>query len=116
MASTSALAFDRSSWTLVLFVVFAALITYILWGILYQFYYDPLARYHGPRLAAFTNYWRLYVDIVQQKSFVHELEELHDKYGTACPHQAIHGLQFSVGDVVRIGPREVRLSEAYIPY
>ena len=85
MASISSLAFDLSPWTLALFVIFAALITYMLWGIFYQFYDDPLARYRGPRLAAFTNYWRLYVDIVQQKSFVHELEELHEKYGTARP-------------------------------
>lgn len=83
---------DNSLWTLAVFVVLATITTYVLWIILYYIYLDPLAQYRGPRLATFTKYWRVYIDIVQQKSFVHELEQLHRKYGTGHARHIKRGL------------------------
>ena len=54
MVSISVSGSDGSSWTLVLFVVLAAVTTYVLWGVLYHISLDSLAQYRGPRLAAFT--------------------------------------------------------------
>ncbi|KAK7532076.1 cytochrome P450 monooxygenase-like protein [Phyllosticta citribraziliensis] len=65
-------------------------ITWIAWQALYNVYFHPLARFPGPRLAAATRYWKAWVECVQEKSFTHELEKLHARYGK----------------VVRVGPNE----------
>lgn len=48
---------------------------------IYNAYLGPLSKLPGPRLAAFTTWWKFYVEIVQKRSFAHELLKLHAIYG-----------------------------------
>lgn len=45
------------------------------------FVWHPLSHFPGPRLAAFTTFYKAYIDCVAKSSFVHTLERLHEKYG-----------------------------------
>ena len=45
------------------------------------FVWHPLSHFPGPRLAAFTTFYKAYIDCVAKSSFVHILERLHEKYG-----------------------------------
>ncbi|KAL5050939.1 hypothetical protein BDW71DRAFT_215080 [Aspergillus fruticulosus] len=77
-----------------------ALLSYSLYHVCNTFYWHPLARFPGPPLAALTRFYRAYIDISLNHSFVHHLGELHGKYG----------------DVIRIGPNELhfRSPAAYL--
>ncbi|KAL4963865.1 cytochrome P450 [Aspergillus stella-maris] len=66
-------------------------LTLSLFHVLRAFYWHPLARFPGPRLAALTTLYRAYYDCIPSKSFVHHLAALHRQYG----------------DIVRIGPNEL---------
>ncbi|KAK7510590.1 cytochrome P450 monooxygenase-like protein [Phyllosticta citriasiana] len=68
----------------------AIALTWVAWRAVYNIYFHPLARFPGPKLAAATRYWKAWVECFQAKSFVHELEKLHARYGK----------------VVRVGPNE----------
>ncbi|KAL4944118.1 hypothetical protein BDV06DRAFT_233850 [Aspergillus oleicola] len=68
-----------------------AALTVSLYHVCRSFYWHPLARFSGPRLAALTTLYRAYYDCLPSKSFVHHLAELHRQYG----------------DIVRIGPNEL---------
>lgn len=65
-------------------------VTWVAWQAMYNIYFHPLARFPGPRAAAATRYWKAWVECFQEKSFCHELEKLHARYGK----------------VVRVGPNE----------
>jgi hypothetical protein len=41
----------------------------------------PLADFPGPRLAAFTEWYKTYRELICRESWVHVLAELHKKYG-----------------------------------
>lgn len=47
----------------------------------YNVYLHPLAKYPGPRLAAATTLWKLYVESIWRRSISLYLRELHDQYG-----------------------------------
>lgn len=66
---------------------------------LYNALLHPLAKFPGPRAAGVTEWWKAYVEVVQQESMVHLLVKLHKKYG----------------DIVRVGPNELHFAnpEAY---
>ncbi|KAK8228037.1 cytochrome P450 monooxygenase-like protein [Phyllosticta capitalensis] len=70
-------------------------VTWVAWQAMYNIYFHPLARFPGPRAAAATRYWKAWVECFQEKSFCHELEKLHARYGK----------------VVRVGPNELHFSE-----
>ncbi|KAF9057330.1 cytochrome P450 [Panaeolus papilionaceus] len=62
---------------------------------IYRLYFHPLSNIPGPRIAAFTSFYRAFYDIVRDGQWVHHLEYLHSIYGT----------------VVRVGPNELHFSE-----
>jgi hypothetical protein len=69
---------------------------------LYNVFFHPLARFPGLRASGITEWWKTYIEVVQQESMVHLLVKLHEKYG----------------DIVRVGPNEVSdmlLSEYPLP-
>ncbi|KAJ5185209.1 Cytochrome monooxygenase lcsI [Penicillium cf. griseofulvum] len=70
---------------------------YLLWTVVYNLYFSPLAKFPGPKLAACTNLQNLYWTSTGQ--YHYKLKELHDKYG----------------DVVRTGPSSLvyRSSQAW---
>lgn len=42
---------------------------------------SPLAKFPGPRLAALTNWYEFYYDVIQQGKFTAHIQELHRIYG-----------------------------------
>ncbi|KAL3472255.1 cytochrome P450 [Aspergillus californicus] len=68
-----------------------ALLTYLVYRVVDTFYWHPLSRFPGPRLAALSRLYRAYIDCSPSKSFVHTLGQLHEQYG----------------DIIRIGPNEL---------
>ncbi|WEW56407.1 hypothetical protein PRK78_001850 [Emydomyces testavorans] len=77
-------------WVLLLLCVAA----WILYQAVRAFYWHPLARFPGPRVAALTRLYKAYVECVAQGSFVHVLEKYHERFG----------------DIVRVGPNELHFS------
>lgn len=48
---------------------------------IYNAYFHPLSKFPGPRLAAATTLWKLYVEAIAQRSMALYLRELHEEYG-----------------------------------
>jgi hypothetical protein len=48
---------------------------------IYRLFLHPLAKYPGPKLAALSNWYELYYDVVQQGKFTFHIQELHKIYG-----------------------------------
>lgn len=42
---------------------------------------SPLAHFPGPRLAALSNWYEFYFDVILQGQFTPHIQELHKKYG-----------------------------------
>lgn len=42
---------------------------------------SPLAAFPGPKLAALTNWYEFYYDVILQGKFTSKIQELHKKYG-----------------------------------
>jgi hypothetical protein len=62
----------------------AALLVYLVSACFKAFknvYQHPLSQFPGPRLAAATDSWKAWVEVVQDASFCHVLEDLHKTYG-----------------------------------
>ncbi|KAJ2932079.1 hypothetical protein H1R20_g5015, partial [Candolleomyces eurysporus] len=61
----------------------------------WRLYFHQLARFPGPKIAALTDYYVTYYDLVKYGATVHQLEVLHQRYGP----------------VVRIGPNKLHFSD-----
>ena len=48
---------------------------------IYRLFLHPLAKYPGPKLAALSNWYEFYYDVVQQGKFTFHIQELHKIYG-----------------------------------
>jgi len=57
------------------------LLLYTVGVAVYRLVFHPLARFPGPRLAALSNWYEFYYDVVQQGQFTSHIQELHKKYG-----------------------------------
>src|SRR5262245_28412627 len=71
-----------SAWNLAYSLCLVIIGLSIVTGI-YRLYLHPLAAFHGPRLAAMTDYYAAYYDIAGSQ--VEHLEELHRVYGKQIP-------------------------------
>jgi len=94
--------------------IVASLVAWLTWLIfqgISNLYFHPLSAFPGPRAAAFTRFYKAYIDVVAQSSFVHTLEKLHRKYGKECQWKIPQDLT-RPGDVVRVGPNEVCINVA----
>jgi len=49
--------------------------------VVYNVYLHPLKGFKGPKWGAATSWWKTYVEVVEGKSWVTVLEELHEIYG-----------------------------------
>jgi hypothetical protein len=76
-------AFSNNNMVFVFLIFFgqALLLTVLLLRILYRLTLHPLSRFPGPRVAASTNLYAIYHDLLSQDSLVKHLKSLHDKYG-----------------------------------
>ncbi|KAI1081484.1 putative P450 monooxygenase [Whalleya microplaca] len=63
--------------------------------IVYNTFFHPLRTFPGPLAAGATVWWKTYVELIQKKSTVHMLFELHEQHGS----------------IVRIGPNELHFSK-----
>ncbi|KAK0368047.1 hypothetical protein CLIM01_14594 [Colletotrichum limetticola] len=73
------------------FLVFTAIVTYLLWG-LYSYFLSPLRKFPGPRLAAWTRLWYL----LQVKS--------------GASHLVLKRLHEELGPIVRIAPNVLNIN------
>jgi hypothetical protein len=51
----------------------------------YRAYLGPLLKVPGPKLAAITQCYEMYFDLIQKARFPWHIRELHDKYGGSAP-------------------------------
>ncbi|KAL8823042.1 MAG: hypothetical protein Q9191_006234 [Dirinaria sp. TL-2023a] len=73
----------------------AALCIYGLSLVIYRLYFDPLAGFPGPRIAAATGWYEFYYDVIRRGSYVYLIQEMHKKYGP----------------IVRINPNEIVIND-----
>lgn len=59
-----------------------ALITcYLSYLVVARLLLSPLARFPGPKLAALSNWYEFYYDVLQQGQFTAHIQKLHNRYG-----------------------------------
>jgi hypothetical protein len=57
------------------------LLSYVVWNVIHQCYYSPLAKFPGPKLAAVTRLYEVYYDVFKWGRYTFEIEEMHKRYG-----------------------------------
>ncbi|KAL2859925.1 uncharacterized protein BJX67DRAFT_386495 [Aspergillus lucknowensis] len=70
-------------------------ILYSLGLIVHRLLLSPVAGFPWPKLAAVTNWYELYYDVVKKGKYVFEIEKMHDSYGP----------------IVRISPHELSIRD-----
>jgi len=92
----------------------ALLILYLVGLGIYRLYFSPLAAYPGPKLAALSNWYEFYWDVIQQGQFTSHIQKLHLQYGKS-PLSSICPLEFSseinAGPIIRITPTELHIDD-----
>lgn len=64
----------------VILPIFAA-ISYCIGIAVYRLWFGPLSKVPGPKLAAVTQGYEMYFDLIQQARFPWQLKKLHEHYG-----------------------------------
>ena len=54
---------------------------YGLFLVIYRLYFDPLAGFPGPKIAAATRWYEFYYDVIKRGRYIYKIEEMHKKYG-----------------------------------
>ncbi|KAL9089551.1 MAG: hypothetical protein Q9159_002503 [Coniocarpon cinnabarinum] len=76
-------------------------------------YRGPLAKFPGPRTAAFTRFWHAFVECVLRRSFYDVLTDLHRRHGESLNafwcFLSVQLIAIVIGEVIRIGPNEQQL-------
>ena len=57
------------------------LVGWILYGAIWRLYLSPLAKFPGPKLAALTQWYEFYYNIIKPGVFFREIERMHEIYG-----------------------------------
>lgn len=94
-----------------------AVIILVLYGValaVYRLYFSPLAKFPGPKLAALTQWYETYYEIIKGKGghFTFQIKKLHEQYGmigplSFCPSSHLP----SEGPIVRINPHELHIDD-----
>ncbi|KAF3388205.1 Trichodiene oxygenase [Talaromyces pinophilus] len=79
------------------FVVTALVIIagYMIYLVVARLLLSPLSRFPGPKLAALSNWYEFYYDVLQQGQFTAHIQRLHDEYGP----------------IIRITPTELHIND-----
>jgi len=56
-------------------------IAYLVGVALYRLYLSPLAHFPGPKLAALTQWYEFYYDVVLSGKYVFQIQKMHKQYG-----------------------------------
>ncbi|TQW05438.1 Cytochrome P450 [Cordyceps javanica] len=83
------------SWQLVAYISLSCWVVYAVCLGVYRLFFSPIAHLPGPKLAALTQYYEFYYDIVLGGQYTFRIVEMHEQYGP----------------VVRISPWEVHVSD-----
>jgi hypothetical protein len=57
------------------------LATYLVGLVVYRLYWSPISKFPGPRLAAVSNWYEFYYDVILQGKFTFHIQDLHKQYG-----------------------------------
>jgi hypothetical protein len=90
------------------------LILYLVGLGIYRLYFSPLAVYPGPKLAALSNWYEFYWDVIQQGQFTFHIQKLHQQYGTSLlssTYQRESSFEINTGPIIRITPTELHIDE-----
>ena len=83
------------TWELAAYTSLACWVVYAVCLGVYRLWYSPIAHLPGPKLAALTQYYEFYYDIILGGQYTFRIVEMHKQYGP----------------VVRISPWEVHVSD-----
>lgn len=59
--------------------------TYLTWLVVCRLVLSPIAKYPGPKLAALSNWYEFYYEVIHKGNFTAHIQTLHDEYGIVCP-------------------------------
>ena len=83
-----------------------------LYPIIYNVFFHPLRKFPGPRMAGATTWWKAYKEVYQKETLARSLFDLHEKYGEIARSSLIMAfLTYYTGEIVRISPNEVSVSD-----
>jgi hypothetical protein len=72
----------------VIWLVAAGLLIYVVYHMLHNLVWHPLALFPYPCVAAVTSLYRAYIELIAKSLFVCELEKLHTQYSKQETHTA----------------------------
>lgn len=101
-----------STTLIVLGGAWALYLCYFAWGLIYNLYFHPLAKFPGPKLAAATKAYEFYYDIVKEGQFFREIQRMHSVYGEQASEDVLGTWLMSAGPIVRINPHEIHINDA----
>ena len=58
-------------------IVISGCLCYLAGIAIYRLFFDPLAKFPGPKLAALTRYYEAYYDVVQNGQYTYKIDQLH---------------------------------------
>lgn len=80
----------------------------LVWTVIYNLYFHPLARIPGPKIAAATYLYQTYYSIVGRSRFYVRIKELHEIYGKLSPNP--QNTSFRLTCIRANGPHHTRRS------
>jgi hypothetical protein len=61
--------------------LFASWLVYLIGLAVYRLYLSPLAKFPGPKIAAFTKWYEFYYEVVKRGQYQFLINDMHKKYG-----------------------------------
>jgi cytochrome P450 len=99
----------------VLHLLTASFILYLAGLAFHRLFLSPIACFPGPRLAALTQWYEFYYNVILPGQFFLHIETLHDKYGRSRSHwtQQYTSLltHSNAGPIIRINPWELHIRD-----
>jgi hypothetical protein len=80
----------------------------------YRLYFSALAAYPGPKLAALSNWYEFYWEVIQQGQFTSHIQKLHQQYGKSLLSsifQPESSFEINAGPIIRITPTELHIDD-----
>lgn len=77
------MAFLSASWLSL--AVVTSFIAYHVYLVIYRLFFHPLAKFPGPKLAAATDLYEVYFNVIKRGMFLWEIESMHKQYGKPKP-------------------------------